>query len=61
VAIDARNDFACVVSNGAGQQLAVGIARCLDVELVDAVDQEGLDLVASGLVMEFDGSELHVA
>jgi hypothetical protein len=59
VAIDAGNDFACVASNGAGQELAVGIARCVDVELVDAVHQKRLDLWASGLVMEFDGSVLH--
>ncbi len=57
--IDACNDFTCVVLNGARQEPAIAIARCLDIQFVDAIGQEQLDFSAPRFVMEFNGFETH--
>jgi len=59
VTIDARNDFTVVVLNRASDEPPVGVTRCVDIELVNSVGQEHRNLLASGLVVEFNGSEFH--
>jgi hypothetical protein len=40
VAADTRDDLSRVVLNGTGEESAIEIARCLRIELVDAIGQE---------------------
>jgi hypothetical protein len=56
VTIDACNDFTRVVLNGPSHEPGIGVARCPDIELVDAIDQERLDLSAPRFIMKLNAS-----
>ena len=59
VATETCDDFTSFIPNACSQRLSVKVACCLGVELVDAVHEEGLQLLALNFVEKHNGVGLH--
>src|SRR5262245_11080844 len=59
VAVERRNDFACLVSQLPADESAIEVAGGSGVELVDAVDEECLEFLACAVVAKLDMRVIH--
>ena len=59
MATEAGDEFARIGANASTKKLPVGVAGCLGVELVDALDQRRIQLQALSFIEQFDDRGIH--
>ena len=61
MAVVASDDFARIVPDATGQKTSVVVSRRLGIEFVNAIGQEGGELLALGLIADWNDFSLHDA